>query len=95
MERDFERFNGSGGPWAQLFARSTGYLGTELTRVSEVPAEYIVTDRWRSRAEWEAFRAAHASAYEELDRRGEAFTVWEHLVRETELSSPRGEEAQP
>jgi heme-degrading monooxygenase HmoA len=64
----FEAAYGASGSWAQLFARSADYLGTELMRDAYVPGRYLTVDRWQSEEGFRAFRAAHDSDYESLDR---------------------------
>jgi heme-degrading monooxygenase HmoA len=57
----FEAAYGSDGTWARFFAAGDGYAGTELWRA---PAgRYVVIDRWRSEAAYEAFLSAHADEY--------------------------------
>ena len=73
-EREFEAAYGPDGDWARFFGRGPGYLGTELQRDVQHPRRYLTLDRWESRKAYEAFRAAHAAAYEALDRRFEALT---------------------
>jgi heme-degrading monooxygenase HmoA len=82
QEERFERIYGSDGAWAQLFALAPGYLGTELRRTGDDPAEYLTIDRWKSRAAWHTFRRDHAAAYDALDRECEYLTVAEELVSE-------------
>jgi heme-degrading monooxygenase HmoA len=55
----FEAVYGPGGDWARMFAAGDGYLGTELWRADD--GRYLVMDRWRSAADYDAFLAAHAS----------------------------------
>ena len=52
-QSDFERAYGPSGPWVRLFRRGEGYLGTELLRRSDDSGEYLVLDRWASRAAYE------------------------------------------
>jgi hypothetical protein len=56
--------------------------------VAERPSEYLLVDRWESRRAWDAFRQEHAAVYESLDRRCEALTTCEDLVREVDLPPP-------
>ena len=68
----FEAAYGPEGDWARFFARGDGYAGTELWRASEGGAQrYLVIDRWRSEAAYEAFLGAHADEYR---RRSDATT---------------------
>ena len=62
----FEATYAPTGAWAQLFARADGYRGTELFRAED--GSYLTLDIWRSRADFDAFLAAHRDDYEALDR---------------------------
>ena len=72
-EAEFDRAYAPDGPWASLFARAEGYLGTELL-VSPETGRRVTLDRWRSRAAFEQFLAVHAEAYAALDRSLDALT---------------------
>lgn len=61
----FQAGYGPDGEWARFFAAGDGYLGTELLRAGE---RYLLIDRWRSRAEYEAFLAEHADEYARRNR---------------------------
>ena len=76
-KREFERAYGPSGEWARLFQHGEGYVGTELLQRSDDPREYLVLDRWASRAACEVFRARFSSEYRRLDRRLEGLTVEE------------------
>ena len=73
-QSDFERAYGPSGPWVRLFRRGEGYLGTELLRRSDDSGEYLVLDRWASRAAFEAFLARWDNDYRRLDHRLEELT---------------------
>ena len=64
----FEAAYGADGPWAQLFARSDGFVGVELLRGTESAGRYLTVDRWRSRAHFAAFKNAFAKEYAALDQ---------------------------
>ena len=64
-ERFLERYSPDG-DWARLFARHDGYRGTSLVRSLARDGLYIVTDRWRDAAAFEAFRFEHGADYETL-----------------------------
>jgi heme-degrading monooxygenase HmoA len=81
-EAEFERFNGSSGDWARLFALGSGYVGTTLTPIPGSPGEYLTFDRWDSSEAWQAFRRDFAEAYERLDREAEGLTSSEVPVFE-------------
>jgi heme-degrading monooxygenase HmoA len=69
QKREFETVYGPQGEWARLFEHGEGYLGTVLLRDPAAPGRYFTIDRWRSPADYEAFRARWGDAYEQLDRR--------------------------
>ena len=77
----FERAYGPDGDWARIFARGTGYLGTELLGAvdggSEAELSYVTIDRWRERADWDAFLADHGEDYRALDRKLDPLTLEE------------------
>lgn len=73
----FERAYGPSGPWAALFRRSAGYLGTELFRSTAETGQYLTVDRWASRAAYETAQRRHAKAYAQLDAECDALTVAE------------------
>lgn len=76
-EAEFERIYGRDGEWAKLFARTEGYLGTELLRGD---GDYLTLDRWRDRACWDAFMRALREEYIALDAACEALTEHEEAV---------------
>lgn len=80
---EFETAYGPTGLWAKLFARSTFYEGTELLRAAD--GAYLTIDRWRSKADFEAFLAAHRGEYDALDARTEAWTRSEQRVGDYEV----------
>jgi heme-degrading monooxygenase HmoA len=55
------------GDWARLFRAHEGYERTELLRSDVDPQRYLTIDHWRSREDYERFRASAASAFEALD----------------------------
>ena len=73
----FEALYGAEGDWARLFRRAPGYLGTELYRDAADPARYLTIDRWRTRADYEAFLQSAYADYAALDARGDALTLEE------------------
>ena len=79
----FEATYAPTGAWARLFARSEGYRGTELFRSDD--GSYLTLDIWRSRADFDAFLAAHGDDYEALDRSTESWTAAEHRIGEYEV----------
>jgi heme-degrading monooxygenase HmoA len=75
---EFEAVYGPDGEWAQLFRTGAGYLGTTLERTGE--RSYLVTDRWRTRADYERFLAVNAARYDELSRANEPLYVSERRL---------------
>jgi hypothetical protein len=63
---EFEAVYGPDGEWAEFFRTGSGYVETTLERTGE--GKYLVTDRWRSRADYEDFLARNAARYDELSR---------------------------
>jgi len=57
----FEYVYGPDGEWARFFRGVEGYERTELLR-SET--SYLVIDRWRSAAAYDAFVGTHADEYQ-------------------------------
>lgn len=80
LRREFEQAYGPSGPWARLFRRASGYLGTELLRGPGEGGDYLVLDRWESAEAWQRFRRDAAREYADLDRRCEALTEREEPV---------------
>lgn len=75
----FEQAYGPDGDWARLFARGSGFLGTELLgavdRGSGDALIYVTIDRWRDRSDWDAFLAELGEDYRALDGRLGALTL--------------------
>jgi heme-degrading monooxygenase HmoA len=59
----FEHVYGPEGEWSQFFRTGRGYIGTELLRDVEIPARYLVVDRWESREAYNEFVAANRDEY--------------------------------
>jgi heme-degrading monooxygenase HmoA len=76
----FEAAYGPQGAWAQLFATSPDYKGTELLRDAYVPGLYLTIDRWTSEEAFRAFRKAHDAEYESLDRQSDDLTQKETRI---------------
>ena len=84
----FERAYGPEGEWAQLFRKSTGYLGTELVRDSSVPGLYLTLDRWRSAADYDAMLRGHVGDYTRLDAECAVLTLTEDKLGAFEAVGP-------
>jgi heme-degrading monooxygenase HmoA len=79
-QEEFESLYGDDGPWAALFRRAAGYLGTELLACTEQKGRYLTIDRWESAAAFAIFRREFDAQYTELDRRGSGLTTDEHRI---------------
>ena len=76
---DFEQVYGPEGEWAAFFRTGRGYVGTELLRDVEVPARYLVVDRWESREAYNAFVEANREEY--MRRVDETAFLYEQELR--------------
>ena len=81
----FEVAYGPTGAWAQLFARSAGFRGTELLRADD--GSYLTLDVWRGQEDFDSFMAEHESDYQALDRGTEGWTRSEHRIGSYEVLS--------
>ena len=79
----FEAVYGSAGEWARWFAGAEGYLGTEL--LSGDGGRYLVIDRWRSAADYDAFLAAHADEYGSRNQAAERLWLRERVLGRFEI----------
>ncbi len=79
-EADFERLYGPDGGWAQLFRKSSNYLGTDLLRDRKNKNRYLTVDRWDSEPAHRTFVSEHREEFDELDRQGEVLTQDESFV---------------
>jgi heme-degrading monooxygenase HmoA len=73
-EHEFEEAYGPHGAWAELFAKSSGFRGTELLRDASASGRYLTIDRWETAEAFEEFRGSHGGAYQALDARCSAWT---------------------
>ncbi len=80
-EAEFERLYGSAGAWAQLFARSTSHVGTELYRGVDRLARYLTVDRFSDTDSWQRFLSDHGDDYAELDSRCAPLTTSQVEIR--------------
>jgi heme-degrading monooxygenase HmoA len=75
----FEAAYGPRGPWAKLFGRHQGYLGTELLR-GDAPGSYVTIDRWTAKGAFDSFMLEAREEYERLDAELEPLTDSEELI---------------
>jgi len=78
----FEQIYGPDGGWAQLFRRSSEYLGTRLMRSLDHPERYLTLDLWTSRSALETFKQEYAAEYARLDKECERLTRRETRIGE-------------
>ena len=79
-QTDFEKIYAANGAWSDLFKKGNGYLGTELMRSTEHPAQYLTIDRWDSKEDYESFLLQHKNEYEILDAQCEGLTEHESCL---------------
>ena len=77
---EFLRRYASDGEWARLFARASGWRGTELVALEGTTDIFLTIDRWDSAEAWTRFRADFAAEYEALDQASEELTLKEEKV---------------
>jgi heme-degrading monooxygenase HmoA len=65
---EFEQRYGGEGDWAQLFASSDGFRGTELFQSLDAPGRYLTVDRFLDEDAWLAFLTEHGDDYRSLDQ---------------------------
>jgi heme-degrading monooxygenase HmoA len=80
-EADFEQLYGPAGAWARLFARSDGYVSTELYRGVDRPGRYLTVDLFSDAGSWWRFLHDHGSVYAELDGRCAELTTSQAEIR--------------
>ena len=69
-EESVDRFIAAYGPvgdWARLFARSDGFIRTELFRSTQTATRFVTVDVWSSEEAWQAFLDRWGASYTELD----------------------------
>jgi heme-degrading monooxygenase HmoA len=79
-EGEFERAYGPTGPWAGLFSRAEGYLGTRLLRGPGPPTRYVTIDFWTSQAAWQAFLGEWGTEYDAVDLQCRALNSREQRI---------------
>ena len=79
-EDEFARVYAGDGPWARLFARSEGFLGTELFQSLTTPGRFVTVDRFTSADDFRWVLEQHGASYAELDRAAAALTLNEEEI---------------
>ncbi|MGA8047770.1 MAG: antibiotic biosynthesis monooxygenase [Dermatophilaceae bacterium] len=79
-EAEFERVYADDGPWAHLFARSDGFLGTELFRSVAGPRTFLTVDRFARVEDFTWVLAQHGDSYAELDDMAATLTSSEQEI---------------
>lgn|SRR5690242_7391695 len=85
----FEAAYGPDGDWARLFAQGAGFIGVELLRCTDESGRYVTVDRWRSRADFDAFKGAFGTAYEALNVKLEQLKAEEQRIGAFEAAATR------
>jgi hypothetical protein len=78
---EFEAVYGPDGDWARFFRGDAAYVGTTLERTAE--GEYLVTDQWRARADYDAFLERNAAEYARRSKRHAGLYVSERRLPPT------------
>ena len=73
-EQEFVEQYGPEGSWAQLFARSGGYIRTELARDVADHLRFFTLDYWQTEEEFNRFREQNLAEYQRLDKEFEGLT---------------------
>jgi heme-degrading monooxygenase HmoA len=79
-EQEFAEAYSGDGSWAQLFARATGYRGTQLLRPVEKGGWWLTIDRWDTTADFEAIGHDFGEEYRALDAELEGVAGEEEFV---------------
>lgn len=77
---EFKKEYGPDGSWAKLFQRGDGYLKTDLIPNQKQPAEFTTVDYWKSKDDYDRFRAANRDEYDRLDRQLAQLTTHEERL---------------
>jgi len=77
---DFEEAYGANGVWAELFARSSGFIEVRLFASPDEPGRYLTMDRWASREAFDAFHQEFKTEYDFLDRLHAGIAVKENRI---------------
>ena len=80
LEEEFGLAYGADGPWAALFGKAGGYLGTTLYRPDEPGGWWLTIDRWNSASDFNAFGRANGEEYRRLDAELEGVAGEEEFV---------------
>jgi heme-degrading monooxygenase HmoA len=79
-QTEFEKMYSSTSAWAELFQKSAGYLGTELSLDETNPRRYLTIDRWESPEEYETFQTRWKIEYSALDAQCAGLTESESCI---------------
>lgn len=79
-EGEFVRIYAGDGPWANLFTRSQGFLGTELFRSVAAPRTFLTVDRFAREEDFRWILEQHGERYAELDDGAAALTLSEQEI---------------
>jgi heme-degrading monooxygenase HmoA len=79
-EAEFAAAYDGQGPWAALFGRANGFVGTSLLRSSERGGWWLTLDRWENEAAFDNFQRDFGDEYRALDARLEGVAGAEEFV---------------
>ena len=78
--QSFLAYYSPSGKWSDLFRKSKEYIATDLLSMESNNLIYLTIDKWTSELAYTQFIQANKSAYAELDKITEEFTIEEELV---------------
>ena len=79
-EAEFAAAYAGDGPWAALFGKTPGFVGTSLLRASEPGGWWLTLDRWATEADFHAFQRDFGDEYRALDEKLEGAAGAEEFV---------------
>ncbi len=82
--KEFEATYAADGRWAKLFAKSPGFVRTDLLRGEG--GRYCTLDYWNSDSDFERFKDAFGADYADLDRQTEGWTESETRIGKFETT---------
>ena len=82
---NFKNSYGSNGAWELLFKLGNGYIKTELHHDLSNQKRLVTIDYWRTKTEYDEFRAKYKLKYEMLDKECENLTEKEKFIGDFDL----------
>jgi hypothetical protein len=78
--QSFIEYYHAAGEWVKFFHQSNHYFGTDFIALDDDENTFVTVDKWMTPASYEQFLEDHKSAYLQLDKHCEGFTIEEKLV---------------